>query len=235
MRTVSAREAIDAILHELRTEIHTCFPARVLVYDAAEQTVDVRPALLREVPTDDDPTTPWGYDQLPDLHGIQIMWPRAGGFAITFPIAVGDWVLVHCAEQSTMVWRDKGDAPSHPGVLDPHGLNGCVAVPGWFPDKHKLADVDTEHLALRSTDNAVRIVLSGTEVRLGSTAGDDFVALAAKVDAELARIWGLLTGGGTPPAQWVPAANDGGAALKAAAIEASTGVESVAASMVKAK
>lgn len=196
MSNPTLREAIDAVLHEFRSELHTSFPARVLAYDALAQTVDVRPALQREVPTD-DPTQPWGYDRLPDLYAVPIMWPRAGGFAITFPIKPGDWVEVTCAEQCTHVWRDKGDAPSQVGLNDPHGLNGTVAKPGYFPDKLRLTDVDEANLVLRSEDNSVRITITGSQVILGPAPDDTgakFVALANVVDAWMAEIRGAFNG-----------------------------------------
>lgn len=56
----------------------------------------------------------------------------------------------------------------------------------------------------------------------------DFTANATKVDAEIARIWDVLT-------TWTVAPNDGGAALQTAANTASAGVESVACTQLKAK
>lgn len=188
MTDPTLREALDRVVSDTRGAVHTSFPARVLAYDAGAQTVDLRPALQREVPSD-DPAVQWGFDTMPDLLAVQVMWPRAGGFAITFPIQVGDWVLVLCAEQSTLLWRSKGTAGTHPGMSDPHGLNGCVALPGWFPDAQKLSNVSTTDLVIGSTedDTTIRIKPGGT-VHLGSDSGDDFVALASKVEAEIAKL-----------------------------------------------
>jgi len=184
----SPRQAFDRVLANVRSTLHTAFPAQVLAYDAAAQTVDLRPAIEREVPTD-DPRAPWDLLPLPDLYGVQLMWPRGGKFAWTFPLEPGDWVLVLCAEQSTMLWRQRGEAPSPPGILDAHGLNGCVALPGWFPDKEKLTDVSATDLVIGTEDGetTIRIKPDGTVV-LGGEAGAGFVALAEKVDAELRRI-----------------------------------------------
>jgi hypothetical protein len=186
-RNPSEREALDAVLEDFRTEIHTSFPARVLAYDAAKQTVDVRPGIQREYPSD-DPRVPLKTEPLPDLMAIPVQWPRAGGFAITFPIQVGDWVEVQCAEQSLLVWRQKGDVGSPPGVSCPHGLNGACAKPGWYPDKQKLSSVDTSNMVIRSEDNGVRIVIAGNMVTIGDTTGAQFLALANKVDQALTKI-----------------------------------------------
>jgi Phage protein Gp138 N-terminal domain len=179
------REIIDRVIADDRSAFHTSFPARVLAYDVEAQTVDVRPALLREVPSD-DPGVPWGFEQLPDILSAQVMWPRAGGFVITFPIAVGDWVLVLCAEQATSLWRTRAQAPSHPGLVDPHGLNGCVCLPGWYPDKERLANVSATDLVIGKTDgdSTIAIKPDGT-IQLGDLTATP-VALSGLVETAIA-------------------------------------------------
>lgn len=180
------REVIDKIMLDWRSSMHTAFPARIVSYDAALQTVDIAPALQREVPTD-NPTEPWAFEQLPDpLYNVPVMWPRGGGYAITFPLKAGDWVLVVCAEQSTLMWRQSGDTHEEPGLVDPFGLNGLVALPGWFPDTQKLSGVSTDDLVIGTEDGAAAIRLKpGGTVSLGSDQGDDFVALAQRVEAAI--------------------------------------------------
>jgi hypothetical protein len=177
------REAIDRVLQDTRADIHTSMPGRVLAYDAASQTVDVRPALMREGVTEDGGDA---YDALPDIFAVPIQWPRAGGFAITFPIAVGDWVHLHFAEQSTLAWRFRGVAPCTPGISDPHGLNSASATPGYYPDREKLTSVSTSAMELRSVNGAIKIVIEPSLVTLGGTVAADFVALDAKVRAAIA-------------------------------------------------
>jgi hypothetical protein len=179
---------MDGVLADFRSTLHTSFPAQVLAYDPIGQTVDVRPALLREYEVD-DPSAPVDFDTLPDIYNVPILWLRAGGFVITFPIAVGDWVKIDCAEQSTLKWRITGQTREHPGLIDPHGLNGCVATPGWYPDTEKLANVSTTDLVLQSEDGATSVrITSGGEVVLGGVSGAQFVALANLVLDRLSMI-----------------------------------------------
>lgn len=225
-QTPDEREALDAVLADFRTEIHTSFPARVTAYDAVKQTVDVLPGIQREYPTADGSLAT---EAIGELRSIPVQWPRAGSFAITFPIAVGDWVEIQCAEQSLLVWRLKGDPGSPPGISDPHGLNGCCAKPGWYPDKEKLSNVDPSFFVIRTENNSVRIVMSGSQVVLGDTSGAQFVALANKVATELSALKTAISGAAT-------VANDGGAAFKSNLLAAlSSWPASTAASMVKAK
>jgi hypothetical protein len=202
--TPSQWDVIERMLHDFRSGLHTSFPARVLAYDVAAQTLDVRPALLRERPSD-DPLLPWGFEQMPDLYAVPIKWPRAGGFIITFPIEPDDMVEVRCAEQSTMNWRQSGSTPSHPGVSDPLGLNGLVADVGWYPDSKKATNVNNSDFVIGKPDGMAMIRVSADgRVHLGAGTGpESLIADAAKLLAELVKIQTAISslgGAYLPPA-----------------------------------
>jgi hypothetical protein len=202
------REALDLVINDKMRDLHTSFPAQVLAYNATLGTLEVRPALKREAVDEDGGLV---FETISDLYGIPIMWPRGGGYVMTFPIAVGDWVLIHCAEQSTLVWRRRGIAPSSPGFTDPHGLNGCVAVPGWYPDTKRTLTPSTTDLVIGSLDGSTTIkVKPGGTVTLGSDVGAQPVALAELVRlAVVAAITGhthVSAEAGNPTANGVLAA-----------------------------
>ena len=235
MTDPSLREALDRVLADMRTSIHTCFPAQVLAYDAAAQTVDLRPAVRREVAADEVDVA-WGFEKLPDLLAVPVQWSRTGGHGTLLPIEAGDWMMVLCAEQSLLLWRSRGTTHTTPGINDPHGLNGCCAIPGWFPDERQLKNVSATDMVVGRLDGtaSARFKPDGTVV-LGAEDGAGLVALAEKVDAEFQRIWDLLSGAGSPPAKWVVFPSDGGAALATAADLAKAAVRSVQATQVKAR
>ena len=187
--TPTQREALDAVLRAGRRSLHTCFPAKVLAYDAAAQTVDVEPQIMRELQDDEGALA---HEKLPTLYDVPVQWPRGGGHALTFPLQVGDYVEIQCAEQSLLVWRDSGEV-SEPGISQAHGLNGCMARPGWYPDTKRVEGASTTDLVIGKVDGSasIRIKPDGTVV-LGEDSGADFVALADKVEAELNEIWRTL-------------------------------------------
>ena len=209
MTTPTTREALDRVLEAGRRSLHTCFPAKVLAYDASQQTVDVEPQLMRELSDDDGAL---GYETLPTLYDVPIQWPRAGAFVITFPIKAGDYVEILCAEQSTLVWRDLGKV-SEPGLSQPHGLNGCIAKPGWYPDTQKLSGVSTSDLVIGNEDGSstIKLKADGT-VTLASDAGAQALALANLVRAELVALKTAITNAVTTPGP------DGGASFKTALV-----------------
>jgi hypothetical protein len=144
---------------------------------------------------------------LPDLSRVPVR-PGVPGFRATWK--KGSFALV------TFV---NGD-PGRPVVVG----GDAPDSPGWVPDE----------LSLRAADMRVDVLESLIKLGTESGAGLDFVALAAKVNDNFARIDSVFQGA---PPKWVPVASDGGAALKAAwALEFSAldPIADVAAANVKA-
>lgn len=123
----------------------------------------------------------------------------------------------------------------HALVLDPSLGNGAgVAFTGWPSTAKPPADGGTQRHVLYAGDDTVRV--KSKHVELGVDP-DDYPALASRVDAELARIWGVLTDPSIVPA--VAAGTDAGEPgltllLSGASGEAAQ-VQSVAATQVKVK
>ena len=185
MRNVFPTEALDAWFQHRMLDVHTAIPCEVLAYDAAAQTVDVRPQVKHYVLSFDGARTA---EALPDLYGVPVAFPRAGGFHMTFPIAAGDYVLVLFSEEPTQAWRSKARLLA-PGLLDRHGLNGPFAIPCGFPDKKKLGTAPpTDAVEIASDDGAAAVVVKGSEILLGDATATDSASLDSKVQDELARL-----------------------------------------------
>lgn len=75
-----------------QAKIWTTFPGIVESVDLVAQTVSVQPCIQGTSQNEAGETS---LQNLPMLVDVPICWPRAGGFAITFPIKVGDECLVH--------------------------------------------------------------------------------------------------------------------------------------------
>lgn len=105
----------------------------------------------------------------------------------------------------------------------------AVALAASHPD-HRPTGLEPGDVALYRQGHGIRVFLGADgSVHLGTKDPGDYLALASKVDAEIDRIWNLLT------TLWTPVAQDGGAALKAAATSEVGNVESVASSVVRAE
>ena len=226
MRQYLPTETLDRHLQHRMLDVHTCAPYKVLAYDATAQTVDVQPQVKRYVLDDDGKRTA---EALPKLYGVPVGFPRAGGFHISMPIAIDDYVLVLFAEEPTQAWRQKA-REVEPGFLDRHGLNGAFALPCGFPDAEKLGTAPpTDAIVISANDGSGSVTVKAGEVLLGDNTASDYAALAALVEAQIQVIVDAITDAAT-------GASDGGAAYKTNMIALLTDpVGSVAATKTKAK
>jgi hypothetical protein len=176
--------AVDARL----LAVHTSMPARVESYDKDTQTVSVKPMLRGVVPTDDGEIV----ESLPVIQNVPVMWPRAGRFFLSFPLAKGDTVLLHFCHSSIDEWRTRG-AEVTPADLRKHSLSDAVAYAGLYPNDEALDEVSTEEIVL-GEDGGLQLRVGASLIKLGASDGTlDFVALAQKVATELQRIQTYMT------------------------------------------
>lgn len=159
------RRAIDA----RAATLHVALPGRVTIYDPALNRVFVQ--LLIKAPFTDEAgeTVHEDYPVLPD---VPLVFPGMGEWGVTFPVAVGDTVLVVFCDRSIDKWLALGgNKPVEPMTAENHGLSDAVAIPGLRSFHDPLA---------AATDGMV----------LGRVGGlVDGVALASKVLARLDDLW----------------------------------------------
>lgn len=224
-------EVFEAILDNRLSDLHTSMPGTITEYNPATQEASVQPLLKRAYVNEDGSE---GTDLLPVVQGAQVLFPRAGRFFITFPLQVGDPVMLVFSERSLDEWSaSSGKVPVDPIDFRMHDISDAVAIPGLYPDTLPIADTVNVGMALgKEAGVQIRITDSGTvEVTsngLPASVGG-FVAMATLTDFIFATIDTIFRTG------WTPVANDGGAALKAAWLAAfATPPGSVASTNLKA-
>jgi len=204
----SITELIRGALESRLADVHVSMPGIVVSYDAVTQTASIQPALRRvlfddnEDPVEEDP---------PILQNIPVKWPGGGGFYLHFPLAKGDTGELVFHERSNVEWRQTG-ALATPGDLRLHSFAYATFEPGLRDDKHPRADAP-------ATGEGVLAVGDGV-MRVGPSGGADFVALAAKVKAELDKIANAFStfvpgsGGASFPDAYTTASSVAGTKLK---------------------
>lgn len=164
---VELEEVISAGIEHRLIDVHKAQPARVESYNASANTVTVTPMLYRQIPTDDGDYVAEALPQIPD---VKVQFPRAGGFAITFPIQKGDFVLLVFCDTSTAAWRQNGQA-GDPGDPERHGLSGAIAIPGVFPDQQNIASPSTSNMVMGKIGTlAAQIEITPSGVNIGAGA-----------------------------------------------------------------
>lgn len=111
-----------ATAHAMRG-VNTAMPGRILSYDAGAQSASVQPLVKMKVPGSEDE------ESLPVLNAVPVIWPRAGGASMTFPVRSGDGCLVIFCQRSIDEFKESGDAkvPQDPRAFD---LTDAVAIMG---------------------------------------------------------------------------------------------------------
>lgn len=175
------RRALDSRLQD----VWTCFPARVVAYDATTQTADLEPQVRRPIPNDDGDII--GED-LPVLPNVPITFPRGGGdtYAITWKLQANDFVWVHVCTNAIGNWRSTGEV-SDPGDVRNHSLGNCFAVPGAAPTSMALA---------QANDPDGAMVFEAPQFKIGKDASD-YAALSSLVMNNLNAIKETLASGTT--------------------------------------
>lgn len=211
-------EVIRRAIESRVGDVFTTVPGRIDTYDPDTQTADVLPVVRRPMPTEDDGTV---YEDLPIIPNVPIVWPRANGAYIVWPIRTGDHVLLMFTTHSFAGWRRTGEV-SDSGDVRPHHPGNAVAIPGLGPNADPI---DT---AAASFDGMT--IHHPTVIRLDSGA-TDFVALAQKVTDQLTALKSAISGAAVTPGPAI----DNGAAFKAGILAALSGWPGdVAATKVKA-
>jgi hypothetical protein len=109
-----------------------------VAYRSDTQRADVKLDLDMSVWDDDGGRE---YEEVPILADIPVVFPRGGGYVVTFPLAVDDQVQVFFSEASLGEWRTTGQH-SQPSDARRHSVGWPWCVPGLYPDTKPLAAGD---------------------------------------------------------------------------------------------
>jgi hypothetical protein len=159
--------------------VHTCLPGVVVSYDRTKQSATVQPAVRGRYK---DPSTGELVTyQMPVIANVPVAFPSGAGLSITWDLESGDPVTLVFAERSIDEWKTVGGSDATPRDVRRHDLSDAIAIPGGRPFSDPVP-------AAGYAENAG--VLRCDDLRLGSAAASDFVALASLV---LARLNAIVT------------------------------------------
>lgn len=162
-RAPTLADVITRALESKSTELRVALPARVERYDASKQLIDAHPLIKDEYfDWEDERHT----HSLPVVTNIPVVFPGAGGFRLTFPVQVGDTVLLVFSDRSLDRWLDSG------GDVDPvdnrqHSLADAIAIPGLRPFSNPVTGASTSDATI-GKDGGPQIVMKEAEIHLGA-------------------------------------------------------------------
>lgn len=173
--TPSDPEVHQLIMDRLMRGLAVAQVGRIESYDIDNQVADIKPMVLRQVPSG----TEEGLDRTeerPVIPHVRVLHYCFGGFYIHAPPAVGDFVLLVILDQDPSVWQRTGEL-SPPADRRLHHIAHAVAVPGLFPST----------MALDGLGNNLQfgkqggVTITVTPARMEVDGNTDAAALASKV------------------------------------------------------
>lgn len=154
--------AMLAALEGLQARMWTAMPGIVVAVNLAAQTCSVQPS-IQGVFTDRE-NIPRNVN-MPVLLDVPIVYMRAGGFAVTVPLAPGDEVLVVFGSRAIDSWWQNGGIGA-PVEARMHDLSDGFAIPGPTSQPRRLPDVQTDGVELRTEDRSVFLKLTASGIQI---------------------------------------------------------------------
>lgn len=177
------QESIHTATEALQARVWTALPGIVVSVDLIAQTLEVQPAVQGQVTADDGTATAVNLSMLLD---VPICWPRAGGFAVTFPIKTGDEVLVVFASRCIDAWWQTGGVQP-PAEFRMHDLSDGFAIlaPTSQPKAALLAGVSATDMEMRNEAGTTKIAVKASGDLKAQTPLGSFEVTAAGAVASL--------------------------------------------------
>lgn len=192
-------ERIDDIEESLRlaiegaqSQVWTAIPGLVTSADLAAQTVSVQPSIMGSVT---DRVGNKVNQPLPLLINVPIVWPRGGGFALTFPVKAGDEVLVVFASRCIDSWWQSGGI-GVPIESRMHDLSDGFAILAPTSQPKKLPFVSSSNAQLRTESGSTYVeVTPDGKVQIVAASEIALTAPAIKLNGAVTQVGGVSIDG----------------------------------------
>lgn len=147
--------------HQAR--IWTAMPGIIESFDADAITCVVQPAIMgiTQSVSADGTTVTANQVALPVLVDVPVVFPRGGGYTLTFPVAAGDECLVVIACRCIDAWWQNGGVQPQLEVRLHHLADG-FAIPGPFSQVTKIGNLSSDSVQLRSNDGTLYLDLNSS-------------------------------------------------------------------------
>ena len=167
--SLSIADLIQIIVDHNLESLFTGLPAKIIKYDPTSQKATVQ-SLIKRRDRDADDNAKDGLKDMALIQGVPVIFPSAGNGILSFPVKVGDTVLlVYCARSTDNFVYSDGTTPVDPKDFRFHDYNDCFAIPGLYPFKKALGSHPSD-VVLRAN------VGTGSECSIALKPSGDIVA-----------------------------------------------------------
>jgi hypothetical protein len=180
-KNISLSEVLDKFADEIKSNIHTALPAKVVTYSISNNYLIADVSLLIQRDNGED-----GYIDYPTIYSVPVQMPTGlGGDAfINVPLSAGDNGMVFFSEAGIDNWLNSdGSETVEPSQLIRHSLSDAVFIPGINPFKKELNNLSTDNIVINNESGGVEIrsknhveikdLDSGQKIKLGNSPSEN--------------------------------------------------------------
>ncbi|CAB4149468.1 hypothetical protein UFOVP558_1, partial [uncultured Caudovirales phage] len=150
-----SEEALRLAFDGRLATLWTAMPGIVTAVDLATMTLSIQPAIQGQI---EDESGKIQSVNLPLLIHVPIQYPMAGGFAMTFPVAVDDEVLVIWASRCIDAWWQSGGI-QRPIEARMHDISDGFAILGVCSQPNVVPGISATSAQLRLKDGTAYLEL----------------------------------------------------------------------------
>lgn len=205
-RSPTLGEVIKTAIEARLLDVHVSLPGKVVRYDPVKQLVDVQP-LIRGFYTDENEQEQ--KFSMKVITNVPVCFPGAGGYRVTFPVAVGDTICILFSERSLDTWLATGGEVDEIDMRR-FNLSDGIAILGLRPFSSPLRDAPIDQATigfdggqlLRLKQAAIELGNAASEgVALGDTLKTFLDSLVAYVAGHKHQVTGVNAGGASVTSQ----------------------------------
>lgn len=156
MNEPNLTQILNSGLLSFEAQIHTALPAKVLKFNAGDNTVQVE-LMINELKRDGASVV------LPPLDDVPVQFFRGGDFVITMPIKAGDHGLCVFAERCIDGWFASA-SKNEPLDFRMHDYSDGFFLTGFSPRPAAVKDVDLDGVCMRTLDKGTYIKLTSGKI-----------------------------------------------------------------------
>lgn len=168
----------------LQGQMWTALPAIVLSVDLDKQTISAQCSISGEFKNEAGEIS---HINMPVFQDVVLCFPRAGGYAITFPVAAGDEVLIVFASRCIDGWWQSGGENKAAPEFRMHDLSDGFALLAPTSQPKKLSGISTDSLRVTNEAQTKFIEISPTKVTVQSDGDVDINAVNINLNGDITQ------------------------------------------------
>lgn len=189
-RIKNLESLIGTLMSSIKSDLRVALPAKVTAFDAAKQTISCIPTIRELVNINGEVS----YKDLPELKDVPICIPRAGNWAITLPIQVGDECMVIFQDLCIDGWWFRGGVQNW-NDLRRHDLSDAIAVFSPWSQPNTISNYNTQYMEARSLDNSTKISFQPGKIKvIGDLEVEGKVNATDTITSDVDVISGTISG-----------------------------------------